>query len=86
VDPSTIARITSTNPAGFLGLRDRGRVAAGMKGDFTVIDLHEPEKVKRDALRTKCGWSPYEGHEFPGRAKWTIVGGELLLDEYEMVR
>lgn len=86
VEPSTISKVACANPALFLGLRDRGSVAAGMRADFTVIDLHAPETVNGEALRTKCGWSPYEGREFPGRARWTIVGGEPVLDECEIVR
>ena len=86
MNPSTISKLACTNPAVFLGLRDRGSVAAGMRGDFAVIDLHAPETVKRDALRTKCGWSPYEGREFPGRARWTIVGGEVVRDGGGMAR
>jgi len=86
VDPPTIARITSYNPAKFFDMADRGSIERGLRADFSVIDLHSPEVVSRDLLCTKCGWSPYEGREFPGRAKWTVVRGEVLLDEFEMVR
>ncbi len=86
VDPLSVARLASTNPSEFLGLEDRGEIAIGRRADFTVLDVHSPEKVRNEDVRSKCGWSPYEGKEFPGRARWTIVGGEPLLDDFEPVR
>lgn len=85
VDPVTIGRVASYNPARFLGLRDTGEIALDNLADFSVIDLNSPERVGSDDVRSKCGWSPYEGKEFPGRARWTVVGGKLLLDDFEMV-
>ena len=85
VSPSSICRTACLNPARFAGLNDRGEIAAGKRANFTVLDLGSPEKVRSDAIRSKCGWSPYEGFEFPGRAKWVVFDGEPVLDTYEQV-
>lgn len=84
IDPVLVAKFTSSNPSNFLGLDDRGELSPGKKADMTVLDLHYPQVVRGDELRTKCGWSPYEGREFPGRIRWTIRDGELLMDDFEM--
>jgi dihydroorotase len=60
-------------------------VETGLRADFAILDISSPEKVRSDDVRSKCGWSPYEGIEFPGRVRWTIRGGEVLLDDYEPV-
>ena len=86
VDPTVIARVASSNPAAYLGLRDRGEISPGKRADFTVLDLRSPEVVRRDDVQSRCGWSPYEGREFPGRARYTIVGGEPVLDDGELAR
>ncbi|MDE1853812.1 MAG: dihydroorotase family protein [Thaumarchaeota archaeon] len=86
VDPAVIANVTSANPAKQLRLRDRGEIVQGRRADFTVIDMHSPETVRDDDVESKCGWSPYDGKEFPGRARWTISGGKVLMDDYELVR
>lgn len=85
VDPSTVAKVSSWNPARHLGLLDRGEVALGKRADFTVLDIHSPEKARGEGVLSKCGWTPYEGREFPGRVRWTIGSGEMLLDDYEVV-
>jgi dihydroorotase len=84
VDPAAIARVASSNPAKYVGLHDRGEVALGKSADFAILDLESPERVGRDDVRSKCGWSPYEGREFPGRVRWTIAKGVALLEDYEM--
>ncbi len=82
--PATIARVTSRKPASFAGLSDGGQIETGFRADFTILDISSPEKVTAEEVRSKCGWSPYEGIEFPGRVRWTIRGGEVLLDDYEL--
>ena len=81
IDPTFIARVASSNPASFLGLKDRGQIATGKRADLTVIDVSSPEIVKENTVRSKCAWSPYEGREFPGRTKWTIRLGKPVLEE-----
>jgi dihydroorotase len=85
IDPCTISRVCSCDPAAFYGLVDRGEISAGRRADLTVLDVGSPERTSADELMTKCGWSPYEGFEFPGRVKWTVRTGEVLVDEYEVV-
>jgi len=80
----TIAAVCSGNPASFFGLQDRGAISVGRRADFTVLDLKSPERASSESVRSKCGWTPYEGFEFPGRARWTIFGGESVLDDFEL--
>jgi dihydroorotase len=84
VSPVTIGRVCSSNPAGYFRLSDRGVITPGKRADLTVIDLLTPERVTAERLQTKCGWSPYEGLLFPGRARWTICGGRILVDDSEI--
>ncbi len=78
VNPELISRVCSYNPAKFLGLRDRGIVEVGKRANLTILD-HRSVKVKSEQLRTKCGWSPFEGYEFPGTVRYTIIDGEPFI-------
>lgn len=83
VDPVRVAEVAAAAPARHIGLRDRGEVRPGARADLVVIDLRAPVKVRNDDVKSKCGWSPYEGIEFPGRARWVLSRGEVLMDDFE---
>ena len=82
VRPELISRLCAYNPAAFLGLDDRGHIEAGKRANLTVLDLHRSVKICGERLYTKCGWSPFEGYEFPGAVRHTIFNG-VILSEYD---
>jgi len=86
VEPTRILSVACSNPASFMGLNDRGSIEVGKRADLSILDIRSPETVRSASVRSKCGWSPYEGKVFPGRVMWTIREGESLLAEYELVR
>ena len=55
-----------------------GSVQRGYVGSLTVLDLGTPYKVTRESLKTKCGWSPFEGITLPGSVRFTVVKGEVF--------
>jgi dihydroorotase len=84
IDPEQIARVCSYNPAMFLGLRDRGEIKEGKIANLTILDLKHRTKIRKEHLYTKCGWSPFEGYEFPGAVKHSIFKGEVM-SEYDEI-
>jgi dihydroorotase len=85
VAPARIASVCSGNQARFFRLRDRGIIAKGKRADLTILDLKSKERASSSSVRSKCGWTPYEGYEFPGRVRWTIRAGAALLEDFEIV-
>ena len=82
--PTLIARVCSYNPARFLGLHDRGRIEVGKKAHLTILDVQKRTTISSEHLYTKCGWSPFEGYEFPGTVRHTICHG-VVASEYDAV-
>jgi len=85
--PQDIARIASYNPGRWLSKflpkspRNRygyGKIAPGYIGSLTVIDPNTPTLVKKEDLKTKCGWSPFTGKSFPGSVAYTIIRGKIM--------
>jgi dihydroorotase len=70
-----IVSMTSRNASRIFGLGSRDMKAGG-PATLTLLDM-EPAVVRRESLKTKCGWSPYEGMTFPGSCKATIIGGNV---------
>ena len=84
IHPTLIARVCAYNPALFLGLNDRGRIEVGKRANLTILDIQKRVKISSEHLYTKCGWSPFEGYEFPGAVRHTISNG-VVATEYDEV-
>jgi dihydroorotase len=78
--PERIAEFCCANPGRFVAPyqpEKLGRLLPGYVGSLTVLDLQKPVTIRREDLKTKCGWSPFEGMTFPGSVAAVYVRGEL---------
>jgi len=64
--------------ADLFGVTDRGYVREGYFADLVIVDANKPYRVTNDNVLYKCGWSPFEGHEFTSTIDTTIVNGEIV--------
>jgi dihydroorotase len=78
MDAAEIADVTCFNAASLFGLPSR-EIKPGNAANITLIDM-KPQAVESRHLKTRCGWSPYEGMKFPGRCRATIVNGRIAYD------
>lgn len=69
---------TSHAPADIFGVRDRGYVREGWFADIVIVDPNKRFTVDKSNLLYKCGWSPFEGHEFSASIDTTIVNGKVV--------
>jgi len=80
------AQVLSENPARRFGLYPRkGHIAVGADGDFTIVDLSAERKVKASELHYKVGWTPYEGWVFKGWPTTTIVRGQVVAKDGQIL-
>lgn len=74
--PQRIAQICAANPGGFVNPYQKkkfGRLLPGYVGSVTVLNLTKPTTIRREELKTKCGWSPFEGMTFPGSVEAVLI-------------
>jgi dihydroorotase len=80
--PEQVAAFCSDNPGRFVNPytapKKFGRIEPGYVASFTVLNLGRPTTIRRENLRTKCGWSPFEGVTFPGSVEAVFLDGKLL--------
>jgi dihydroorotase len=79
-----MARVCASNPGAFVkeflpaGFgKGYGVIEEGYVGSLTILDPDAPHVVRREEMKTKCGWSPFEGYTFPGRVTYTVLQGKV---------
>lgn len=80
--PQRVAEICCVNPGRFVNPyvapKKFGRIEPGYTASLTVLNLETPYTVRAADLKTKCGWSPFEGVTFPGKVEAVFVEGKRL--------
>ena len=64
--------------ADLFGVQERGYVREGWFADLVIVDPAKPYRVGSENILYKCGWSPFEGHEFSTSIDTTIVNGRIV--------
>lgn len=85
VDLMTIVNAMSTAQAKILGL-DAGVIAEGKDADLTILDLDKEWTVDADKFYSKGKASPFDEMIFKGKAAATIVNGEFVMKDGEVLR
>jgi len=80
-----LVQLLSENPARIYGLTDRGEIDMGKAADLTIIDYNAQYKLDASKFKSKAKFSPYNGWEVTGKPAKTIVNGQLVFDEGEIV-
>lgn len=68
-------------PAKCFKIEERGYIREGYYADLVLVDLNGSSKVSKDNLLYKCNWSPFEGHEFPAKVRYTLVNGKVVYED-----
>jgi dihydroorotase len=77
--------MTSAGPARVFGIAGKGRIAVGYDADFTIVDLRRRETITNEWIASRCGWTPYSGMTVTGWPVGTIVRGERVVWEGELL-
>ncbi|RJG45811.1 dihydroorotase [Mesorhizobium sp. DCY119] len=77
--------LTSHGPQRLFGMARKGRIAAGYEADFTVVDLKRRETITNAQAGSKAGWTPYDGRQVTGWPVGTIIRGNRVMWEGEIV-
>ena len=65
-------------PADCFKVKSRGYIREGYYADIAVLDLDEHVLIQNNKnVLYKCGWSPLNGMELPGKVTHTFVSGHL---------
>lgn len=80
-----VVRLMSENPADIFELKGKGRLKEGNDADLTAVDLNRKYKIEASKFHSKAKFSPFEGREVQGKPVKTIVAGQLVMEDGEIV-
>jgi len=79
-------RVSSEGPARVWGVYPRkGAIALGSDADLTIVDLDKEGVIERGRLHSRNSQNPYEGRRTRGEAVATIVRGQVVMRDGELV-
>src|SRR3954454_143502 len=77
--------LTSHGANRIFGLADKGRMAEGYDADLTIVDLKQRRVIGDDWIQSRAHRTPYAGREVVGWPVGTIVRGERVMWEGEII-
>ncbi len=77
--------LAAAGPARVFGILGKGRIARGYDADLVLVDLAARRRLEGAWLRSRAGWSPYEGRELTGWPVATLVRGRLVARDGEPI-
>lgn len=77
--------LTSAGAARIYGIANKGRIALGYDGDLTIVDLKAKREITNKWIASKSGWTVYDGMTVTGWPKATIIRGNVVMREDEVL-
>ncbi|MDV7339207.1 dihydroorotase [Terasakiella sp. A23] len=77
--------LTSAGPCRIYNVANKGRIAKGYDADFTIVDMKEKRTIHDQWIASRCGWTPYDGMKVQGWPKTTIIRGNVVMHEDQLL-
>lgn len=77
--PSQLIEKMTINPAKMLGI-DKGSIEVGKTADITIIDPEVVYNIEVKTFESKSKNSPFNGRPVKGKAVYTIVNGNIVME------
>ena len=73
--------LLAAGPARLFGLAGKGRIAVGMDGDLTLVDLAAKRTIAHGQMASKSGWTPFDGMTVSGWPVATVIRGHVVMKD-----
>lgn len=77
--------LTSAGPARIFGIEGKGRIALGYDADLTLVDMAAQRTIRNDWIASRSGWTPYDGMAIIGWPIHTVIRGQLVVHDEQLV-
>ncbi|HVY18042.1 MAG TPA: dihydroorotase [Rhodopila sp.] len=84
----TLARMVDlmcAGPARVYNVIGKGRISTGYDADFTLVDMKRQRRIEESWIVSPCGWTPFAGMEITGWPVATIIRGNIVMRDDEVL-
>jgi dihydroorotase len=75
-----LVRLLCTTPAQLFSLKGKGEIKVGNDADLNLIDLNSTTTIKHADMKSRVGWTPFDGLQYKGRLVTTLLRGRPILE------
>jgi dihydroorotase len=77
--------LTSAGAQRIFNIAGKGRLAVGWDADLTIVDLKARRTIRHADMASRVGWTPFDGLQAKGWAMATIIRGQVVMRDGELV-
>lgn len=77
--------MSSHGPARVFNISRKGRIAVGYDADLTIVDMQRRETITNEWIKSRVGWTPYDGVAVTGWPVGTVLRGMTVMWQGELV-
>ena len=77
--------LTSAGVQRIFGVAGKGRMAVGWDADFTIVDMKHTREITDEWSASKSGWTPFDGRTVTGWPMATVVRGQTVMKDGELI-
>ena len=80
-----LIKLVCENPCDLFGIKNKGYIKENYDADLTIVDMNKEVVIKDDWIESKCGWTPFNNYKVKGFPVATIVNGEIVMENSEII-
>lgn len=77
--------MVTLQPCRVFGIKNKGQITPGFDADLTIVDLKKTKTIDNSWIASRCGWTPFHGMSVTGWVTDTIVSGQWVMSEDQVL-
>jgi len=82
---SRLVSLWSYGPERVHKIFGKGRIQEGYDADFTIVDMNKEMEIRNSQQKSRSQWSPYDGMKVKGWPTHTIIRGNCVMRNDEII-
>lgn len=79
-----VVDLLAHGPQRIYQIAGKGRIALGYDADFTIVDMNREKTITDKWIKSRCGWTPFDGMKVKGWVQGTILRGTAVMWDDEI--